>query len=297
MPGGGASLPDHDQVLDDGEIIRLCGIFVSLGIHKIKITGGEPLVRNGVVELVERLKKMPGLKSVTMTTNGLLLADSLDRFIKMGLDGVNIHLDTLDRETYRTLTGMDGLSRAMDGLSRVAAGGIPVKVNCVPIRGVNDGDLAMMADLARDRIQAVRFIELMPIGQGSREEGIPIAEVKRNIVEAYGPLMPWPGTLGNGPASYCQVDGFRGKIGFIQAVSHGFCEACNRVRLTADGYLKLCLDWDLGIDLKAMLRTGASDSEITEAALHALEKKPGRHGFNSTGAADRNSRDMHRIGG
>ncbi|MDR1193195.1 MAG: GTP 3',8-cyclase MoaA [Peptococcaceae bacterium] len=297
MPNHGVELLRHDQVLRNEEMTRLCGILVSLGISKIKITGGEPLARKGVPELIRRLKALPGLEAITLTTNGALLAARLERLISAGVAGVNVSLDTLDRATFLALTGVDALPQALDGIARAVDSGIPLKLNCVPIEGVNEEDLTRLAALARDQELAVRFIELMPIGLGQREKGIAPAEVKRRLEEAFGPLRPWEGRLGNGPAVYYQLAGFRGKIGFIPAVSHGFCDSCDRIRLTADGYLKLCLARDTGVDLKGPLRAGASDGELAAAILAAIEKKPRRHGFGQAEVEDKNSRDMHKIGG
>jgi cyclic pyranopterin phosphate synthase len=257
------------------EILRLCGIMAGMGIRKIKVTGGEPLVRKGAADFIAKLKAISGIEQVTLTTNGLLLENFFAEAGPIGalVDGINISLDTLDPErfskitrgnqitrtalsTQRELSRGQGLSAILRALDRTRDLGIPVKLNCVPLRGFNEGDLSGIAALAKDVNRAVHFIELMPLGSAGSLEPIPGAELAALLERDYGKLVPYPGRLGNGPAEYFSLPGFAGKIGFINAVSQGFCEHCNRLRLSSDGVLKPCLSSDSGMYLGRLLRGG-----------------------------------------
>ena len=236
----------QEELLTYDEIVKLAGIYRSLGIKNVKLTGGEPLVREHIEELIFRLKKECGMEKVTLTTNGILLEQQLDGLVKAGLDGVNISLDTLKLEHYNSLTGGCHVDRnSSDGnLEAVLRGmrkaqkqaGISVKVNCVLMHQTRE-ELLALAELAKDGVN-VRFIELMPIGQGKEKHTLKEEEVRQILCETYGTIRPCVEKLGSGPAHYREIDGFEGKIGFISAISHKFCSGCNRVRLTADGFFK-----------------------------------------------------------
>ena len=296
MPACGSKSIPAGQVLSDDEILRLCGILAELGIRRVKVTGGEPLARKNAVELIRALKTTPGIEQVTLTSNGVLLGEHLDELSRVGLDAVNISLDAIDPEAFYNITRCrcGELEKILAAIGRATSLGIPVKVNCVPIRTLNDLQLVKVAALAQDKNIAVRFIELMPMGCSGGFEPIPNEEVIKRLQAAYGPLKPFSGKLGNGPAVYYTAEGFKGKLGFISALSHEFCHNCNRLRLTSDGALKPCLNSDARLDLKTMLRSGVPDAEIAQAVRVFVDKKPLRHEFEK---ASGELLAMHNVGG
>ena len=298
MPEEGVPSLRHDQILRFSEIVRICRAAAELGIRRLKITGGEPLVRKGIPSLIRELKALPGIEQVTLTTNGLLLEEQLEDLIGAGLDAVTVSLDTLEEGRFREITRRDGLDAVLGGLRSVLTGGkIPVKVNCVPLRGTAPEDFRRLAALARENPLHVRFIEMMPIGLGAGFPCITEAEMREILREETGELHPYGGSLGNGPARYYTAEGFRGKIGFISAVSHAFCEGCNRIRLTSDGYVKSCLQYDTGEDLRAVLND-PDDGPLREALERAILRKPAHHGFGRERKPDGAERKgMSQIGG
>ena len=297
MPAEGVEWVDHSTILTYEQISRLVGLFAAMGVEKVRLTGGEPLVRKGLDSLVRSIRQTPGIRRVYLTTNGLLLADQLPDLLEAGLDGVNLSLDTLDRAQFEAITRRDELDRALAGLNAaLAAPGLTVKLNCVP-SGENDDQLVPLAALARDRELAVRFIELMPIGLGSSLTRRTEAEVLARLESAFGSALPCPQEEGGGPSRYVTFPGFRGKVGFISAVSHRFCQSCDRVRLTAGGFLKTCLQYDCGADLKALLDAGADDAALTQAIRDAIAQKPEGHHFGQAPTGRDEGRNMNQIGG
>jgi len=296
MPEEGVAWLPHEDILRYEEILRLCRIFTELGITRFKITGGEPLVRRGVAGLIRELKALPGAESVTLTTNGVTLKQHLEALTAAGVDGVNISLDTLDRERYRALTRRDALPAVLEGLeAALARPGLHVKLNCVLLAG-GEADWVSLAGLARERKLAVRFIELMPLGRGAVLPGAGEAALRTALEAAYGPLTPAEGRFrGNGPCRYFSLPGFVGAVGLISALSHQFCDGCNRVRLTAAGFLKTCLQYDLGTDLKPLL-TGP-DEALREAIEGAIRQKPRAHCFDRGGGEHPEQHIMSQIGG
>jgi cyclic pyranopterin phosphate synthase len=287
------------------EIFRLCRIMAELGIRKIKITGGEPLVRRGLASFIKALKTLSGMEKVTLTTNGLLLgeylaeAESLDALP----DGVNVSLDALSAERYTHITREakvkpEEIIRHIDRLLDKQAA---VKVNCVPVRAYNEDEIVSLAALAREKKIAVRFIELMPLGSARDLEPVSGSETMAIIEKAFGELTLFSGVQGNGPAVYYSLPGFAGTIGFIDPVSRGFCETCNRFRLTSEGFLKPCLSSSLGFDLREPLRSGASDKELSGIIAEAAVKKPAYHTlsevYGAHGAEGQHSDGMSGIGG
>ena len=260
MPHEGVVWRPHEEMLSYDEIVRLCKIFAALGISKIKLTGGEPLVRKNLSSLVKRIKSLDGIDNVTLTTNGLFLAQQLDDLSAAGLDAVNISVDTFDEAVFQKITGASGVQKIREAINKALTfENIRVKVNCVPLKGINDDSLAKLALLAKDHRLSVRFIEMMPIGLGRQFEAFKEDELKTLLEKQFGPMTYFNGKLGNGPCRYYTVEGFRGKIGFISAVSHRFCDKCNRIRLTSEGFLKTCLQYNEGSDLKVLLRSGKDD--------------------------------------
>ena len=298
MPEEGIPLTAREQLLDYEEFLRVASAAVELGIVHFKVTGGEPLLRRGCTAFIRRLKALPGVARVTLTTNGLLLAAVLDELLAAGLDGVNISLDTLDRAQFKAITRRDELDRVLAGLNAALdCPGLNVKINCLPM-GSNDDQLAPMVELARERPLSVRFIEVMPIGLGKSLTHRSEEDVRAILERAFGPMTPFHGKLGNGPCHYFSLPGFVGKVGFISALSHQFCGECNRVRLTSEGFLKTCLQYELGVNLKTLLDDGRDDAFIAEAVRQAIYNKPLQHHFADTsGEQALEHHGMSQIGG
>lgn len=295
-------MPQEEQheetLLDAEEILRLCACAVSLGITRFKITGGEPLVRADCPELIRRLKEIPGVEQVTLTTNGLCLSQALPSLARAKIDGINVSLDTLRPERFREITGRDGWQRVWDGIQEGVRLGIPMKVNCVLLGGINEDEILNFVRLARKEPLDVRFIEMMPIGPGKGWAGVGSERVFETVRREYPDFAPVSETRGNGPAVYGRIPGFLGCIGWIDAVHGKFCQTCNRVRLTGDGFLKPCLYYASGTDLRALLRRGASDEELAGAMEQAVRHKPREHHFGEKSRdGEAEERNMSQIGG
>ena len=305
MPAEGVKWKPHQSILTFEEILRICRIMAELGITKIKLTGGEPLVRRGMAPFLGSLKNVKGLEKITLTTNGVLLGAFLDEAMALNImpDGVNISMDALDPERYSRIARGEILKPAEILLSvdRLLDMGVLVKINCVPVRGFNEEDLIPLASLAKDKNIIVRFIELMPFGSAAEMKHVPGKEIVSLLEKTFGALTPFTGIQGNGPAVYYSLPGFTGKIGFINAVTHGFCETCNRLRLTSTGSLMPCLSYDLGLDLRTMLRSGASDEELAGSIKETAANKPQFHALSGVyGKAvqeKQNTGGMSGIGG
>lgn len=296
MPPEGIAPVRHDEVLSYEEILRVCGCAAKLGVRKIKLTGGEPLTRKGIDRLIHGLKCTQGIEQVTLTTNGVLLGEQLTALAGAGLDAVNISLDTLDATRFEQITRKQGLAQVLESIDKAIALGLHVKINCLPVRELNSDQLVPLAGFAQSRPVDVRFIELMPIGGGKSLTPIPSSEVRGMLQAAYGALTPYAKKLGNGPAAYDSVDGFAGHIGFISAVSTGFCAQCNRVRLTSTGFLKLCLHYNKGVELRPLLRGGITDEDLTVLLRQEIQNKPVHHQFGQSGPDDERH-SMAQIGG
>ena len=307
MTEEGVPCVSHSDILTFDEIRRICGIGAELGISRIKLTGGEPLVRRGLPGLLGMLKKIPGIEQVTLTTNGILLKDNINELVSNGLDAVNISIDTLDPEYYHKITRRGGIEEVLSGLdAALSYPALKVKVNCVPLKGMPEETYVQLASLAKDRDVDVRFIEMMPIGLGKEYCGVSGQEIYNILKERFGEAERCNGKFGNGPAVYVQFSGFQGKIGFIDAVTHKFCSTCNRVRLTSEGRLKLCLQYETGIDMRSLLRNGADDEVIRQEMRRVIYEKPACHHFadgrpdtpaSLSGDEKLETRDMSQIGG
>lgn len=278
MPEDIEFLP-HDTVMRYEEFLRLTKIFAKQGIRKIKVTGGEPLVRRGCVDFIRSLKAIDGIDNVTITTNGVLLEQYLDELLDAGIDAINISLDTLKRESYKAITGRDEFDRVWNGITAAADSGVKVKINCVPIGNVNASEIPAFFELARTNKIDVRFIEMMPIGHGREFEAVSADDILNELRARYPGIHEIQEKKGNGPAVYYENSEFKGSIGVIGAVHKKFCDSCNRIRLTSEGFLKLCLYYSQGIDLKTPLRNGASDQELEAIIRKAIEDKPREHQF------------------
>ncbi|WP_258358634.1 GTP 3',8-cyclase MoaA [Moorella sulfitireducens (nom. illeg.)] len=296
MPATGVPLKSHEDILRLEEIVTLARAAGSTGINRIRLTGGEPLVRKNVVTLVRELAKLPAIKEVSLTTNGIFLGSLAGALKEAGLSRVNISLDTLKKERYRYITRRGNLNSVWQGIRvALAAGLTPVKINVVVTRGFNDDEILDFARLAIEEPLHIRFIELMPIGAAAASAGgyVPMDEIKSRVERVYH-LEPLADLATNGPAVNFKVAGGQGSIGFISAMSSHFCHRCNRLRLTADGKLRPCLYWDGEIDVKGPLRAGASEAELAAIFARAVSLKPAEHHM-ETGW--RQTRVMSQIGG
>ena len=295
MPDGVEKL-EREAVLTYEEFLRLAALFAQCGIDTVRVTGGEPLVRKNVAQLVAGLKAIPGIRKDTMTTNGILLAQQQPALLAAGLDSVNIRLDTLRPEVFRQITARDEFAAVQAGLQAALESGIPVKLNCVPQAGVNEGELEDLAALAENRPLQVRFIEMMPIGYGAAMPCISGPELRQRFARRWPELQPLTeAAFGDGPAVYYTVPGWQGSIGFIAAVHGKFCASCNRVRLTSQGFLRPCLASEAGCDLRALLRSGADDAQLLAAIRETIWAKPREHHFEDSSMPA--TRGMYRIGG
>lgn len=299
MPEEGVPLMRHEEILRFEEIRRVVEIAVGLGITQVRLTGGEPLARRGVVDLVRMLAQVAGLEGLTLTTNGTLLAPLAEPLAQAGLQRVNISLDTLRPDRYRAMTRRGALADALAGIAAAQEAGLhPVKINAVVMRGVNDDEVVALARCAVERGWHVRFIEVMPLGKEpalARALFVPSAETRARIEEALGPLAPAE-VPGSGPARTWRPAGApEGSIGFISALSEHFCGACNRLRLSADGRLYPCLFSDLEVALRGPLRAGADDETLRQVFLRAISLKAEGHRLDR--AVTTTEHLMSRVGG
>lgn len=263
----------HDEVLRFDEIVLIAEAAAKVGISHLKVTGGEPLVRKGTPALCKRLKAVEGIETVTLTTNGFLLEQFLPELIDAGIDGINISLDTLSREKYKNITGFDKLEDVKRAIHASIEAGIPTKINVAVMNGVNTDEIIPLAELAKEQKLHVRFIEMMPIGHGTEFKSFDNRSVLAKIREKYPDIARDEQVLGSGPAAYYHIPGFCGSIGFISAINHKFCDACNRMRLTSTGLLKYCLCFEDGIDLRSILRTEDSKKAFVGEGKAREEKK------------------------
>jgi len=293
MPNEGVGWIPHEDVLRFEEVLRICRVLAGLGIKSVRVTGGEPLLRRGLADFISELKTVNGINRVSLTTNGVLLGEQLEALGKAGLDAVNISIDTLDRDKFSRLTRTEIASNIVSVIDHALEMGLDVKINTVMIRDFNEDEITAIAGLAKSRNIAARFIELMPLGEAASFKPFYAHEAAAMIEGACGSLLPVTAKLGNGPAEYYAIAGFAGHIGFISPMSRRFCETCSKLRLTASGFLKLCLSGDMGIDLRGLVRGGASDEEITAIIREQLALKPAGHCFPESGG----SVNMFRIGG
>ncbi|MEW6522272.1 MAG: GTP 3',8-cyclase MoaA [Bacillota bacterium] len=299
MPETGVLPRAHHDVLRYEELERVVSCARDLGIGRVRVTGGEPLVRLGLPGFIRRIAALPGIEEVSMTTNGQLLSPMARELKAAGLARVNISLDTLNPETFDAICRRGGLDRVLAGIdAALDAGLVPVKVNMVVMKGINDHEVADFAALTLERPLHVRFIELMPLGDAGdmQPDCFVPASVIRARLEAQCRLHPSAGVTGNGPARYYRLEGGKGTVGFIAPLSEHFCGACNRLRLSSTGGLSPCLGSPDEVDLREPLRNGASDEEIRDLIRRAILAKPAGHDMaNQPDRARR--RRMHRLGG
>ncbi len=291
MPEKGVDKLKHEDILSLEDIYEVIKVFVDLGINKIRFTGGEPLVRLGVVDLISKVSKLDGVKEIAMTTNGTLLEKYAKELKEAGLSRVNISLDTLDREKYKEITRGGDINKVLNGINAAKEVGLtPIKINTVLIGGFNEDEISDFVDLTMDKDIDIRFIELMPIGQAAgfaKEKFIP----NTRILEAIDDFIPVEAKDKSSPAAYYRRPKAKGRVGIINPISCKFCKDCNRVRLTSTGKLKLCLHSNREIDIKKAfdnnedIRKLISDAILTKEEEHHLEDK------------EYISRNMNQIGG
>jgi GTP 3',8-cyclase len=310
MPQGNVKWFKNEDILTYDEIIRLVAILTDLGIEKIRLTGGEPLLRPALEDLVASLRRINAIKSISMTTNGLLLADKVKLLKEAGLDSVNISLDSFEPARFKAITGIDGLEKVLESIEAARNIGLKVKINTVIIRGWNEDEIVNFAKFARDNENTVRFIEFMPLdGDGIWQKDLVFSknEMMNVIINNIGDIVPLS-TINNrnnstnnlcvDPASiYCFADG-KGIIGFIPSITEPFCGSCDRIRLTSDGNLLTCLFEKPGHDLRSMLRAGRPDHEIKKQLIANVKEKPeGIIRFIKRNKLEPSLNMMHRIGG
>ena len=297
MPEEGAQLKKDEEILTLEELYLISETAVSMGIKKIRLTGGEPLARRGIIDLVAMIKGIGGLEELTLTTNGTLLKSFVPALREAGLDRINISLDTLDAEKYKTITRGGDIKQVLDGIEAALELGLePIKINCVLMDGFNNDEIHRFVLLAKDKPLHVRFIELMPIGEMQKKQDgyLPLEPVKKELIKAYE-LFPASGVKANGPAEQYLLSGGKGTVGFISAITNHFCHKCNRLRLTADGKIKPCLESDFEVDLMDVLRGQNPQRTIKEVFLEAINAKPSGHNMSLGGHGQ--NRLMSQIGG
>lgn len=300
LPHGEPPAAPKEQMLSYEEIEYVCEIFVALGIEKIRLTGGEPMLRRDIETLVSKLALIPGLRDLALTTNGFNLHERAPGLQAAGLDRITISIDSLKREVFKQMTGVDMFDRVLEGIyAAKRAGLVPIKVNAVIVRGYNEGEIADMAALARAHDLSMRFIEFMPLDSGhewSREMVVSGREIREAINERFA-LVPLRIERGAETATrYRFADGAPGEIGIIAPVTEPFCGACSRIRLTADGQIRTCLFSKVEHSLRDVVRSHASRAEIIEFIESVVSKKEPRHYINET-FFEQPARTMSLIGG
>jgi len=294
MPDEGVQWISHNEILTYEEIVRVVRAVADLGINKIRLTGGEPLVRANLAQLVSMISGINGIDEISLTTNGTLLKNYAFELKRAGLQRVNISLDTFKADRFKRITRLGTLQDTLDGIEAAKKAGLtPVKIDMVVIRGLNDDEVLDFAIKSYEPEWHVRYIELMPL---SNIGGLVSVHEMRSKIETLGKLEPAPSIEGNGPASYYRLPGAKGTIGFISPVTEPFCSSCNRLRLTSFGQLCPCLLSDRGVDLKTPLRKGnLTEEELKQIIRELVASKPLKHGLGSD--RDTLSRKMSQIGG
>ena len=287
----------HEEILRFEVIERPVALFVREGVRKIRITGGEPLMRKGLPEFIRRISGVEGLYDLSLTTNGVFLKQFAAELKQAGLKRLNVSLDTLKPERYREITGLDFFRDVWEGIETARAVGLsPVKINIVAMKGRNDDEILDFARLTLESPYIVRFIEYMPVSESWEGRDLLTIQRIQEKIESRYKLDPIDGSHNNGPARVYKISGSKGEIGFISPMSNHFCGTCNRLRLTADGNLRPCLFSDVEVDIKKLLRSGGEDADLLKCLYEALSLKPERHNM-QTISAPKCHRGMWSIGG
>jgi cyclic pyranopterin phosphate synthase len=282
MAEHGVQFIPHREILSYEEMLRIVRLCVHKGIRKVRVTGGEPLVRKEVIHFLEVLCKIEGLEEISMTTNGVLLKDFAADIKNSGIRRINVSLDSLKPERFFRITGKDYFGRVWEGLEEAEHVGFhPIKINVVAIKGINDDEILDFAELAVKKPYHIRFIELMPVGNQSAwnaERFVSTDEIY-GLIQSHSDLNPVKSNPYDGPAQRFKIQGGKGEIGLISALSHHFCDHCNRLRLTPEGHLRGCLFSDQEIDLKTALRQKKKDGDLLQLIELAIKNKPKEHGL------------------
>ena len=285
-----------NDILSDDEIVKIATECASLGIKKIRITGGEPLVRKNIENLIYRLNNIKEIEEIYITTNGVLLNDKIEILKENGLTGVNISLDSLNKDRFKKLTKFDKLKEVLLSIDKALELGLKVKINTVIVDDINKDEIIDFVKLTKDKNIDIRFIELMPIGAAKKYKGISNEEILNIIKNNFKNIQVEKKSKRSGPANYIRVDNYKGKIGFISPISNCFCEDCNRIRLTSTGFLKKCLHYNYGIDLKKHIRSNISNKDLKELIYLNIYDKPQNHLFMKD-CDDKENKYMNQIGG
>ncbi|GMB00295.1 GTP 3',8-cyclase MoaA [Pelosinus sp. IPA-1] len=293
MPSDGVKWTEHDNILRYEELLRIIHAFTSLGIDKVRITGGEPLVRKGLIPFLKKVTAIAGIKEVVLTTNGSMLEEYAPLLKKAGVKRVNVSLDTLYPERFKKITGQDALHQVLAGIKKAQAVGLtPIKINMVVMKDFNSDELVDFANLAMENPYQIRFIEYMPFCS-DKNYLFTAAEIKQQLITA-GFTTMLPEVSNNSPAQVYRFPQSQGSIGFITPVSQHFCSSCNRIRLTPDGNLKPCLLSNQEYSLRDVLRAGISDQELLDTIRQVVWNKPMEHELKK---GKKSERGMYRIGG
>lgn len=296
MPKDGIKCTPEEELLTLDEMFRISKIASEMGISKIRITGGEPLVRKGIIDFIKKLKNLPGIKEVCITTNGIYLEEYIDDLVSAGLDRVNVSLDTMKEDVFKAITINGNLKKVISGIEKCLEKGLKVKLNTVIIPGINDLEIMDFVRLTEEKPLDVRFIELMPIGEGKNYKSIKSDEIKEIISKNRNLIPSDSNNKLDGPATYYITENGKGRIGFISAVSHSFCQECNRIRLTSQGFFKQCLFLNSGRDLKKLIRSGITDEELKSSMEDIITRKPLNHDIIDDTVTN-DSKFMNEIGG
>jgi len=299
MPEEGIPLIPHREILTYEELLRVIRIFAEEGISKVRLTGGEPLVRKGIVDFISNISRIRAIQDLSLTTNGILLKEYAQGLRAAGLRRVNISLDSLNQERFCQITRRNDFEKVWAGIEEALQAGLsPIKINMVAIQGLNDDEIESFARLTFRFPLTIRYIEYMPSGNGkewSESDILTIPQIQSHL-ERVGKLIPVPMDRWDGPARRFRFEGALGEVGLIGPVSSHFCGDCNRLRLTPDGKIRTCLFSDDEIDIKEILRRGGSDRDLRERLLVALQSKPEKHQINSQ-QFKKCQRNMSAIGG
>ncbi len=300
MPEQGVPKLIHEDILTYEELLRLARLSVGLGIEKIRLTGGEPLVRKNIVDLIKALGEIPGIRDISLTTNGVLLAEQAQALWEAGVKRINISLDTLDPQNFARITRFGFFDQVWEGIQGAERIGFsPIKINVVALKGINDDEILAFGRLSYEKPYHIRFIEFMPVGaeNGWSAERFLSSEDILKKLQVLGPLFPINGQGLDGPAKRMSYAGARGEIGLISPISEHFCPSCNRLRLTAEGRLRVCLFSDDETDLRTPLRNGASDTELESIIRETISRKPKEHPIQMNPLPRKCQRQMSKIGG
>lgn len=294
---------DMSELLSIDEIYYICEILSDLGIKKIKLTGGEPLLRHDIIDVIQKIRSIKNIEKITLTTNGVLLNRYFDRLYENGIRDINMSLDSLNPQKYEQITNfkLDNIIKNLNHI--ISYKDMNIKINVVPINTQID-DILALVELSKNTDIKVRFIEMMPIGYGNNFEFLSNEKILEIISNKYGNYTKSEKVHGNGPATYFSFENFKSDIGLISAVSHMFCDSCNRIRITCDGKLKPCLDYDSTLDIKELINQNINQQDLKEKIKNVIVNKPQSHNFLKNIITDKNNmlikkdtRKMYQIGG